>query len=375
MGNVLSKGVLFPPQLTNELINKVRGKSSIARLVDATPMRFTGKTLFTFSLDKEVDVVGENGAKSNGGATLGTVSMAPVKIEYGCRVSDEFIRASDEIRLEYLRAFSEGFAKKAARGLDIMAFHGVNPRTKLAATTIIGNNHFDAQVENVVAFNPLTPDSNVSAAIGLIEEVEHEVTGMAMSPAFRTALADLKQGQTSNVPLFPDLSWGNNPGSIRGLTVDSNSTVSFNGSVDRAIIGNFLDFFRWGYAAEIPVRIIEYGNPDNDAEAGDLQGHNQVYLRSELYLGWAILDPTAFTRIIASALSLDKTTATVAEDATTTITATGTPSGGTVTWASSNEAVATVSSAGVVTGVAAGTATITACYMGAKATCAVTVTA
>jgi len=39
------------------------------------------------------------------------------------------------------------------------------------------------------------------------------------------------------------------------------------------------------YAKEIPLEVIEYGNPDNDAEAGDLKGHNQVYLRCELYLG------------------------------------------------------------------------------------------
>ena len=99
MSNVLSKGTLFPPELTSELINQVRGKSSLAALSDMEPVRFNGQTIFTFSLDKEVDVVAENGAKSNGGATVGTVSMTPVKIEYGVRVSDEFVRGSEEVRL------------------------------------------------------------------------------------------------------------------------------------------------------------------------------------------------------------------------------------------------------------------------------------
>ena len=102
MANVLSKGALFPATLTNELINKVRGKSSIAALADSEPVRFNGSTLFTFSLDKEVDVIAENGAKSNGGATLGTVTMTPVKIEYGMRVSDEFVRASEEVQLVHV---------------------------------------------------------------------------------------------------------------------------------------------------------------------------------------------------------------------------------------------------------------------------------
>jgi uncharacterized protein YjdB len=43
-------------------------------------------------------------------------------------------------------------------------------------------------------------------------------------------------------------------------------------------------------------------------------------------------------------------------------------------WATSDAAKATVSSAGLVTGVAAGSATITASYAGVTATCVVTVT-
>lgn len=297
MANVLSKGAFFPPELTNELINLVRGKSSIAALSAAEPVRFSGQTIFTFALDKEVDVVAENGAKSNGGATLGTVSMTPVKVEYGTRISDEFMRASDEIQLQYLRAFAEGFARKLARGIDIMAFHGLNPRTG-TASTVIGTNHFDSRVTNTVNFVAASANDNIEAAIALVDAAEHEVTGMAMAPAMRAALGALKTSSTSNESLFPELAWGNNPGTIRGLRADTNSTVSFGGSTDRAILGNFRDFFRWGYAAEIPVRVIEYGNPDNDATAGDLQGHNQVYLRGEAYVGWAILDPSAFARVI-----------------------------------------------------------------------------
>lgn len=66
-------------------------------------------------------------------------------------------------------------------------------------------------------------------------------------------------------------------------------------------------------------------------------------------------------------------TATVEEDATTTLTATTYPVSATVTWESSDETIATVS-AGVVTGVKAGKATITATNGNAKASVEVTVT-
>lgn len=299
MANILSKGTLFPAELVTEMINLVRGKSSLARLSGARPIPFNGETLFTFNLDSEVDIVAENGAKGNGGGTIGTKSIQPIKIEYGMRVSDEFRFASEEVQLEYLRAFAEGWAAKAARGIDIMAFHGVNPRTGSPATGTIGDKHFDAQVTtNTVTFAAATADQNVEAAIAQVQAGEHEVTGMAMAPAFRTALAALKKGSSSNEPLFPELAWGSNPGVLNGLPVDTNATVSFGSSVDRAVVGNFRDFFRWGYAKQMPIEIIEYGNPDN-SEAGDLKGHNQIYLRGEAYVGWAILVPEAFSRIIA----------------------------------------------------------------------------
>ena len=91
--------ILFPPTLTNEMFNLVRGKSSLARLSGQSPIPFTGETAWTFSLDNEVDIVAENGAKSNGGATLGQVTITPVKVEYGVRVSQEFMYASEEIQL------------------------------------------------------------------------------------------------------------------------------------------------------------------------------------------------------------------------------------------------------------------------------------
>lgn len=74
------------------------------------------------------------------------------------------------------------------------------------------------------------------------------------------------------------------------------------------------------------------------------------------------------------ALSLDKSTASVAHGSTTTITATTTPAGMRVTWGTSDATKATVNDAGVVTGVAAGSATITATFGGISKSCTVTVT-
>lgn len=76
----------------------------------------------------------------------------------------------------------------------------------------------------------------------------------------------------------------------------------------------------------------------------------------------------------AMALSLDKSTVSVAHGSTTTLVATTTPAGMRVTWGTSDATKATVDDSGVVTGVAAGSATITATFAGLTKSCAVTVT-
>lgn len=298
MANVLSKGTLFPPDLTNEMFNVVKGKSSLAVMSEQKPVPFNGTTMFIFSFDKEIDIVAENGKKSNGGVTIQPKRMVPVKVEYGTRVSDEFMYGSEEVQLEYLKAFSEGFAKKIARGIDLMAMHGVNPRT-MQTSTVIGDNCFRKAVIQTVDRTE-SANEDVESAVAMVQENEEDVTGIAMAPAFRSALA--KETGKDGKPLFPELGWGAAPGVINGLPVSVNSTVSAKKSdgekqKDMAILGNFRDCFRWGYAKEVPIKVIEYGNPDNDETAGDLQGHNQVYIRGEAYIGWAILEQKAFARI------------------------------------------------------------------------------
>lgn len=371
--SVLSKSTLFPKELTSVMFSLVKGKSSLAKLSGSKPIPFNGQTMFTFALDSEVDVVAENGAKSHGGATVAAKNIVPIKIEYGARISNEFMYAAEEAQIEILKNFAEGFAAKVARGIDIMAFHGYNPRSG-SASLVIGDNHFDHDVTNLVYFPDSSTDADaaVEAAISLVEAAEYDVTGLAIAPALRAALAAQKDGDGRRI--FPELAWGSMPGSLNGLAVDVNSTVSANSHLDRAIVGNFRDYFRWGFAKEIPMEIIEFGNPDN-SEDGDLKGHNQIYIRAEAFVGWCILVPAAFARISTAKVVLNKTTATVAKNATTSITATTTPASGTVTWESSDESVATVSS-GTVTGVAAGECEIIArvAATGAVAKCAVTVT-
>lgn len=297
MPDILSKGSKFDPVLVKELFNKVKGKSSLAALCGQTPIPFNGQKEFIFTMDDEVDLVAENGKMARGSVSLDPVIIVPVKIEYGARISDEFLYAAEEEQIETLRNFSDGFAKKTARGLDIMAFHGVNPRAK-TASALIGTNHFDNGVTVIKqdSKTPKTPDALIEEAIAAVQDNEYDISGLTMAPSFRADLA--KMVDTSGRKIYPELAWGNAPSQMNGIQTVANNTVSFNSSKDLAIVGDF-STFKWGYSKEIPLEIIEYGDPDNSGQ--DLKGCGQVYIRAKAYIGWGIMDKSAFAVIQSAA--------------------------------------------------------------------------
>lgn len=280
----------FPAELVKDVFIGAKGHSSIAKLCGMTPIAFSGTDVMTFSLDGEVNLVGEGDAKASHTNSNDAVHIIPRKIEYGARVSDEFLRCSEEKQLDYIKAFSEGFEKKIGRGIDIMAMHGTNPKTGSPATTLIGTNSFDTNTGvTSVTYSSSDPEANIASAIAAIGD--YELNGVAMSKTFAAALAGLK---VNGVPQYPELGWGANVASIKGVPVDVNSTVS--ADVKKfAYAGDFANAFKWGYADKINFEVIEYGDPDNSG--ADLKGHNQVYLRAEAWVGWAILDAGAFARI------------------------------------------------------------------------------
>lgn len=294
MGKVTNANTLFKPELLSEIVNKVQGHSSLAKLCGGKPMPFAGTEEFIFTMDGEASVVGEAGAKPANNAAWSTVTIKPIKFIYQHRVTDEFVNLSTEKQIPYMAAFTDGFAKKIARALDIAAFHGVNPYSA-NPSELIGNNSFDGKVTKTVNFLTAYPDDNIDAAIGLVQTSDNSVTGIAMSPTFGAALGAMKMAD-SHAAMYPEFRFGGNPSTFGGgLACDINNTVSFNAGTDEAIVGDFANMFRWGYAETMKFEIITTGDPDG---LGDLKRYNQICLRAEAYIGWGILDPDAFARIV-----------------------------------------------------------------------------
>lgn len=287
----LSKGSLFEPVIVKEIFSKVRGHSSLVKLCPAKPTAFNGNEVFVFNMDSEISIVGENKKKPAGAVSLVPKVVTPIKVLYQARVSDEFVRASEEAKISILDNYNDGFAAKLASGLDKIAFHGINPATDTVSDLV--TSYMDKDVINTVYFDAAKGgDAAIEAATRLLKG--YRVNGLAIADTFAGILANETVGNTG-VQKFPELAWGGTPDKLRNIPADVNVTV---GPADYAIVGNFAGC-RWGYASDIEFEVIEFGDPDGTG--CDLKAYNQVLLRSEAYIGFAVIDPDAFARVLPAA--------------------------------------------------------------------------
>nr|DAM77079.1 MAG TPA: major capsid protein [Caudoviricetes sp.]DAS42434.1 MAG TPA: major capsid protein [Caudoviricetes sp.]DAW76350.1 MAG TPA: major capsid protein [Caudoviricetes sp.]DAX97782.1 MAG TPA: major capsid protein [Caudoviricetes sp.] len=295
--NSLKQGTLFQPELVKELISKVQGRSVLAKLSSQSPIPFNGVEQFIFNLEGNAQIVGEGQQKGAGKAVVDTKVIKPLKFVYQARITDEFKYASEEKQLEYLSQFADGFAKKIADAFDIAAIHGLEPKG-LTDATFRDTNSFDGLITaNIVNYAEDKFDDNIDAAVQQIVAKGGEVTGVALSPVGGQSLAKLK---VNGVSQYPEFRFGQNPDSFYGMKSDVNKNLTVTGGTaqtDHAIVGDFENRFKWGYAENIPMEIIEYGDPDGAGR--DLKAYNEILLRAEAFIGWGILDADAFARVKA----------------------------------------------------------------------------
>ena len=295
--NSLKQGTLFQPELVKELISKVQGRSVLVKLSSQSPIPFNGVEQFIFNLEGNAQIVGEGQQKGAGKAVVDTKVIKPLKFVYQARITDEFKYASEEKQLEYLSQFADGFAKKIADAFDIAAIHGLEPKG-LTDATFRDTNSFDGLITgNIVNYAEDKFDDNIDAAVKQIVAKGGEVTGLALSPVGGQALAKLK---VNGVVQYPEFRFGQNPDSFYGMKSDVNKNLTVTGGTaqtNHAIVGDFENRFKWGYAENIPMEIIEYGDPDGAGR--DLKAYNEILLRAEAFIGWGILDADSFARVKA----------------------------------------------------------------------------
>ena len=295
--NAMKAGTLFKPELVKEVISKVQGHSVLAKLASQTPIPFNGVEQFIFNLEGNAQIVGEGEQKLGNKAKLTSKVIKPIKFVYQARMTDEFKYASEEKQMNFLLEYIDGFAKKIAEGFDLAAIHGLEPKSMTDAT-FRATNSFDGVITgNIVTYDEAHIDDNIDAAVQTIVAKGGEVTGLALSPTAGQALAKVK---VNGVVQYPEFRFGQNPDSFYGMKSDISKNLTVTGGTaetDHVIVGDFQNRFKWGYAENIPMEIIEYGDPDGAGR--DLKAYNEICLRAEAFIGWGILDEEAFARVKA----------------------------------------------------------------------------
>src|SRR5690625_1237521 len=292
----LKSGDLFPQELVTDIFNKVKGHSTLAKLANQQAIPFSGTEEFIFNLEGNAQIVGEGEQKKDGKATLTTKVIKPVKIVYQARITDEFKYSALEKQLQYMKAFVDGYAVKIAQAFDIAALHGLEPRS-MEDASFKATNSFDGLVtDNVIEYNAENIEEDIDAAVQTIVIGDGDVSGLALSPQAAAALGKV---EVNGVRQYPEFRFGQRPNSFQGMNTDVNKTLTMvkeGDEKDHVIAGDFDRSFKWGYSENIPMEIIEYGDPDGLGR--DLKAYNEILLRAEAYIGWGILLPENFARIV-----------------------------------------------------------------------------
>ena len=277
----------------------------LPKLVPSKPTLFGPVKGATFAGTPRAQIVGESERKSGQDPfSLTPFSAEPVKAQITVRVSDEFKWADEDYQLGILDDLvAPAIGAGMGRFVDLFAFHGINP---LSGTVSAKATKYLSQATKVVEAAG-APTDELNEAVGLIASTGTAMpNGIAFDAAYNYALATevwptgtALAGQER----YPSLGFGAVE-NWRGLRGASSSTVSGRPEIAdttvRAIVGDYGQV-KWGYQRNIPLELIEFGNPDNiietDGSPRDLKGYNEVALRAEVVIYMAIGDLAKFALV------------------------------------------------------------------------------
>lgn len=266
----------------------------LSRLAPQAPEIKVGATdHFTFTGTPKAELVGESAQKSSMDGTPGKKTAKTYKVQVTYRYSNEVQWSDEDYQTGLIDGLVANIATALNRALDLIAIHGVNPATGEVAAQV--SEYFTRTGNGVARVEAGTSaDGDLEALAEALQGTGYIATGIGFDPAYAGSLA--RSRDADGRKLYPELGLGFGFDNFQGLAAASSDTVSGRQELDaadattRAIMGDF-NAFKWGVAREIPLELIEYGDPDGN---GDLKRTNEVAIRAEAVLGFVIFDTAAF---------------------------------------------------------------------------------
>jgi hypothetical protein len=268
----------------------------LAKLTPGVPELKVGATdHFTFTGTPKVQLVGESVQKESQNGTPGKKTVQTYKVQITYRFSNEVQWEDEDYQTELIENLVANAATAMSRALDLLAIHGINPIT---GTTGAVTEYLRKSGNGVLSVTrTANAQADLNSAAALLQGQGYMANGIGFDPTFAGQLARTLDGE--NRPLYPELGFGFGFDSFQGLNAAASDTVSGRQELDaedatlNAVMGDF-DAFKWGIARDMPLELIEYGDPDDN---GDLKGHNEVAIRAESVIGFGFMDYKAFALI------------------------------------------------------------------------------
>lgn len=301
MAVLATSGITLPKNIATGMFSKATTGSAVAALSGAEPQQFGEVTHMTLTGRPRAELVGEGAAKSSTNATFGTKVVTPHKFQVTMRFNQEVKWADDAYQLGVLTTLANEGGLALSRALDLGVFHGINPLAGTAAASIVAGDRIGTTTNAVeITTDTLTkPDLVIEQAAGLVIADGYIPNGIAFDPRYSWTVATSRYDDGRKK--YPELGFGADITSFEGLRAYSSSTVSGlpEASADsgiKAIVGQW-DLLRWGVQVDVPVEVIEFGDPDGQ---GDLKRQNQLALRMEVVYGWGVMDLDGFSKVTDS---------------------------------------------------------------------------
>lgn len=293
----------LPNHMVPGVWQKAQGQSVLARLSAAEPQEFGAQQYMTLTAPPRGEVVGEGGQKSESTATFAPVTAIPRKVQVTQRFNQEVKWADDSRQLGVLQTMADLSGVALGRALDLIAIHGINPLTGAALSGSPAKILDSTNVVELVTATVGLPDQAIEAAVGLVLDDSISPNGLALDNSYAFKLAT-QRNPTTGQKLYPELGFGADASAFSGLRAAVSDTVrggpeavtastgayrTTNPNV-KAIAGDF-SAFRWGVQVNVPLELIEFGDPDG---LGDLKRSNQIAIRAEVVYGIGIMSTDAF---------------------------------------------------------------------------------
>lgn len=276
--------VNLPRQIADGMVRETVTNSTVAALSGREPMRFGDVDIVTFNDLPRAEFVGEGEEKASTTGTFGTVTAVPRKAQVTMRFNQEVKWADEDYQLGVLTELSNAGAVALSRALDLGLYHRIQPST---GAELDWANYVGATTNRVAIDAGAQPHEQIEEAVGQVIESNKNVNGVAFDPTYAWTIA--RSRYSDGRKMYPELGLTTELTAFEGFRASVGNTVSGQPEAadtgTRAIVGDFQAGVRWGIQRQLPVELIEHGDPDGD---GDLKRRNQIALRLEIQYAWYV---------------------------------------------------------------------------------------